>query len=311
MEVKEILQTHRTLNIPVYGKYPPKPDNYKSLNNWLKEGKIPIDIQKLEIFQMKKGAQGYGYYSDSAVRNMTSEEVAEYQEIMEKRKSEKVVTSKKKNSKKKKEETSKTEKKNSGKKKSHELKPLPDFSQFEGKHIICFDTETTGLSPQKGDELLQISLVDEHLHTILDTYLKPYIKTSWPGAMMVNHISPQMVKNAPFPEEVRELVQRVFDQADYIIGYNVGFDVNFVSECMGITIAPEKIVDVMEIFWTLYPDLDHHKLGNAVETYLTESERVTYENGAHNSLADTIATMQVFLREVEENTKDLEEEEER
>lgn len=61
---------------------------------------------------------------------------------------------------------------------------------------IVIDTETTGLNADT-DELLQVSIIDSQGNTLFNSYIKPLFTENWDGAMAVNHITPEMVANAP------------------------------------------------------------------------------------------------------------------
>jgi len=171
-----------------------------------------------------------------------------------------------------------------------------DMSKYAGKKIIAIDVETTGLSHQKGDELLQLSIANIK-GCLFNSYLKPKEKTEWPSAMAVNKISPEKVENAPYPEYVRDYVQKLFDAADYVVGFNVGFDIGFIRACMKINIPDEKVVDVLDIFRKDTPNLPHHKLENAVELYGSDRIKASYANGAHDALVDAEATLDIFIKQ--------------
>lgn len=113
--------------------------------------------------------------------------------------------------------------------------------------IVCFDTETTGFS-KTTDELLQITIVDENCDILLESYIKPVERTSWINAEKVNRISYDMVKDAPTALELAPKIQQIFDAAEVIVGYNVGFDVGFMEKDCNITINPDKVVDCLKIF---------------------------------------------------------------
>lgn len=156
---------------------------------------------------------------------------------------------------------------------------------------ICFDTETTGFSPE-WDDLLQLSIVDEHCNALLSTYLKPQKKSSWPNAMAINHITPQMVKNAPKPYEVAGIVQKLFNEAEVIVGHNVPFDIRFVEANLGVKVDPDKVFDTLSFFKIDRPG-GKHKLIDAVTYYCPEILK-DFEQNAHDALADTKATMCVY-----------------
>lgn len=171
--------------------------------------------------------------------------------------------------------------------------------------VACFDTETTGVSKEQ-DTLLQITIVDENCNILLETYIKPKDRESWINAEQVNHISPDMVKDAPTALEIAPLVQKIFDEADVITGYNVGFDVGFVEKDCKITIDRTKVVDCLKVFKDECKkkniNLSRHKLGNAVDFYCPEA-KADYLANAHDASCDAIATMKVYEAQVDKERK--------
>ncbi len=183
------------------------------------------------------------------------------------------------------------------------VKPIPsDFGT-----IICLDTETTGFSYDTFDELLQLAMVDNLGHEYM-TYIKPDKKKSWAGAEAVNHISPQTVKDAPSARKVMEEIQSFINQASIIVGHNVTFDLNFLKEA-GLTIPSYVTVwDTCTHFKEDVPS-GKHKLEMAVEHYCPEFMD-EYKSGAHDALTDTRATIEVFLKQYEnEHDHEIEEDE--
>ena len=156
---------------------------------------------------------------------------------------------------------------------------------------IVVDTETTGLHPEIDDELLQVSIIDDQGKILFNRLIRPTIRTSWEDAMQVNHITPEMVKDAPNIVDIRKPIQDIFDYADKIIGYNTPFDLNFLRACGNIRpLIDTRIIDVMEEFKAL-----HH-----IEKWVKLVEAAAYYNfdwsaaPAHNSLGDCLATLHVY-----------------
>lgn len=179
-------------------------------------------------------------------------------------------------------------------KKIKSIHDVPDIAS--SKNIVCFDCETTGLAVNSGDELLQLTLVNDK--TILfEKYLKPHKKKSWYYAMKVNHITPKMVENEEYPETYREQVQNIFDNADYIVGHNVSFDINFVTKGMGIHIPKEKVIDTLSLYKQISPSGSHH-LKDAVTQFCPE-ELETFIAGAHNASTDAKYTL-IVLRKMQQ-----------
>lgn len=160
---------------------------------------------------------------------------------------------------------------------------------------IVIDTETTGLNADT-DELLQVSIIDSQGNTLFDSYIKPLFTENWDGAMAVNHITPEMVANAPNILEVKQEINRILNSANIIVGYNTNFDLSFLS-AVGIENSNAIIVDVMILFAEIYGewseihnDYKWQKLTNCAEYYGYDWGNST----AHNSLNDCQATLYAY-----------------
>ena len=167
----------------------------------------------------------------------------------------------------------------------------------ECQKIICLDCETTGLDPTE-DEILSLSIVDWDGNVLLDRRYKPERKTEWPDAQRVNGISPRAVaKCRDIWADSTEICQ-IIGEADEIIGYNVGFDLEFLDAAR---IAPynfgrkPRVTDTMYEFAKLQGDWDSYH-----EEYkwykLTEAAQIAkykWTDKAHGSLADALACLAV------------------
>ena len=167
--------------------------------------------------------------------------------------------------------------------------------------IISYDMETTGLS-RENDDILQLSIVDEQGNELFNRMFNPTKKTEWPEAAAVNGITPEKVRNLPAFSAYQAEIQRIFDDASLLVGYNQrSFDDEFLA-ANGISIDSSKSVDVMFKFSEFYGEANTHpegfnktpykwkKLGQAADFF-------GYDWGtehAHDSLADAKATMFVY-----------------
>ena len=104
-------------------------------------------------------------------------------------------------------------------------------------NLIVFDTETTGLT--YGDEILQLSMIDGNGKLLLDQLFKPTHKMSWFETQEIHKISPEMVKNCPDISDYKKQIQKIINQAELLVGYNINFDITFL----------EKMV--IRIIWSL------------------------------------------------------------
>lgn len=70
---------------------------------------------------------------------------------------------------------------------------------------------------------------DPYGSVLLDERFRPTVKTEWPHASAVNGIYPEDVADLPTIETAIPRLREIFAGADEIIGYNVGFDLGFLS----------------------------------------------------------------------------------
>lgn len=168
----------------------------------------------------------------------------------------------------------------------HERRYTVDDWRYDTAH--CEQTETTGLHPNGSDpdEILTISIIGRDGSVLLDERFRPTVKTEWPHASAVNGIYPEDVADLPTIETAIPRLREIFAGADEIIGYNVGFDLGFLS-AVGVRPREDAIItDTMKEFtWFMGR---RYKLVDA-------ADHIGYEwtGRAHGSLADALATLAV------------------
>lgn len=168
----------------------------------------------------------------------------------------------------------------------HERRYTVDDWRYDTAH--CEQTETTGLHPNGSDpdEILTISIIGRDGSVLLDERFGPTVKTEWPHASAVNGIYPEDVADLPTIETAIPRLREIFAGADEVIGYNVGFDLGFLS-AVGVRPREDaRITDTMNLFtWFMGR---RYKLVDA-------ADHIGYEwtGRAHGSLADALATLAV------------------
>lgn len=165
--------------------------------------------------------------------------------------------------------------------------------------IVCMtiDTETTGLDPYDGDEILTLAMVldieGQDSPSSVHLRVKPQHKTEWPAAERVNHISPDSVANHKPFKNYLEAVQSLFDRAEKIVGWNVGFDLGFLEHEGVIIPQTAEIVDAMEEFGRVYgPFSESHSRGRL--TSAADAMGYSFEGAPHTALADALATRRLY-----------------
>ena len=142
-------------------------------------------------------------------------------------------------------------------------KYVPDY--------VLFDLETTGTSSNY-DEVIEISAVKVQSGVIVGEFSQlvnpgksiPY------AASMVNHITDDMVAEAP---EFEEILQAFMDFVgdSILVGHNINsFDMEFLyrdsERYFGQTVTNDYI-DTLKLARLCLPDLGHHRLSDLAQYY--------------------------------------------
>jgi exonuclease, DNA polymerase III, epsilon subunit family len=149
--------------------------------------------------------------------------------------------------------------------------------------FVCVDVETTGLSASS-DRILEISAVKYEEFNPVEKF-STYIKFTGPipeEAFAVNHITKEMVCNAPTISEISaDLISFVGNLP--IVGHNIAFDLKFIYTSGIDLISNRKIYDTYELAKKVDKDLSSYSLTNVCSTF-----QITYN--PHDSLEDSCAT---------------------
>lgn len=158
-----------------------------------------------------------------------------------------------------------------------------------------FDTETTGLHPSQGDEIIQIGatrivngklLRQESFEQLVDPgrYLTP-------ESIQIHGITQEMVKNQPPIEKVLPAFH-AFAQDTVLIAHNAAFDMRFLQlkeEATGVRFD-QPVLDTLLLSAVIHPNQESHRL-----EAIAERLNITII-GRHTALGDAIVTADVFLK---------------
>ncbi len=140
--------------------------------------------------------------------------------------------------------------------------------------FVAFDLETTGLSNAK-DEIIEIGAVkftlEEKNGQVFPKVIKEFQTLVKPPMMIpeeatkVNHITNQMVENAPSIAECLPKFTQFCGQDSILVAHNADFDAGFLRVAYQKNpqlIPGNPVIDSLRIVRTVMPELPNHKLGD-------------------------------------------------
>ncbi|MCQ2378727.1 MAG: 3'-5' exonuclease [Victivallaceae bacterium] len=164
--------------------------------------------------------------------------------------------------------------------------------------LAFFDIESTGIVPQR-DRIVEIAVLMLRPDGTTQNNvrrLNPGIPIP-PGATAIHGISDADVADCPHFSEIADKLAAYLDDCDFG-GYNVtGFDIplldaEFKRAGVEFSFEGRKVIDVYNIFCKLYP----RTLGAAYKFFCGKELE-----GAHGAAADTAATLEVLLGQMEKH----------
>jgi DNA polymerase III subunit epsilon len=158
-----------------------------------------------------------------------------------------------------------------------------------------FDTETTGLQPAEGDEIISIGalrIVNGRLlqQESFDQLVRPRRKLS-AESITVHGISEAMLEGQPRIEQVLPQFQR-FAEDTVLVAHNAAFDMRFLQmqeEKTGV-IFNQPVLDTLLLSQVIHPNQPQHTL-EAIAARLGVAVV-----GRHTALGDAFVTGEVFLK---------------
>jgi len=172
---------------------------------------------------------------------------------------------------------------------AHDDMPLADLA------YTVFDTETTGLEPAGGDEIIQfgaVRIVNSRLlrHENIDQLVDPQRRLR-PEGIMIHGITEDMVRGQPTIASVLPRFH-AFCADTVLVAHNAAFDMRFLQlkeEKLGIRFN-HPLLDTLLLSAVIHPNQESHKL-----EAIAERLGITII-GRHTALGDAIVTAEVFLR---------------
>ncbi|MBE2260909.1 MAG: DNA polymerase III subunit epsilon [Candidatus Accumulibacter sp.] len=168
-------------------------------------------------------------------------------------------------------------------------RPLADLS------YTVFDTETTGLEPAGGDEIIQIGAVRIVNNRMLrqenfDALVDPE-RLLRPEGVRIHGITDDMVRGQPTIDTVLPAFHD-FCADTVLVAHNAAFDMRFLQlkeQRTGVVFS-QPVLDTLLLSAVLHANQDSHQLEK-----IAERLGITIE-GRHSALGDAFATSEVFLK---------------
>ena len=168
-------------------------------------------------------------------------------------------------------------------------RPLTDLT------YTVFDTETTGLEPAAGDEIIQIGalrIVNGRLlrHENFEQLVDPQ-RFLRPEGIRIHGITDGMVRGQPQIDVVLPAFHE-FCNDTVLVAHNAAFDMRFLQlkeEATGVVFS-QPVLDTLLLSGVLHANQESHQLD-----HIAERLGVTIE-GRHNAVSDACATGEVFLK---------------
>jgi DNA polymerase-3 subunit epsilon len=158
-----------------------------------------------------------------------------------------------------------------------------------------FDTETTGLEPSAGDEIISIGavrIVNGRLlrHEVFEQLIDPRrpIKSA---STAIHGITPEMLNGQPSIDRVLP-VFREFTEDTVLVAHNAAFDMRFLQlkeEATGVRFT-QPVLDTLLLSEVLHANQELHRLEAIAERLGINVV------GRHTALGDAIVTAEVLLK---------------
>lgn len=184
-------------------------------------------------------------------------------------------------------------------------------TRFEELTFTVFDTETTGMSPEKGARLVEIAAVKVKPGLVLDlsdtfdTLINP--KTNIPyQAYAIHGINSVMVADKP---EAKDILPEfyTFAEKSIVAAHNARFDCSFImhhAKESSTDFPLTKIIDTVKLAKNSYLGLKSYSLGNLIHHFDmkiplpdTYRHRALYD-AAHTALLLTICLKKLLSENV-------------
>jgi DNA polymerase-3 subunit epsilon len=161
---------------------------------------------------------------------------------------------------------------------------------------IVFDTETTGLSPQTGDRMVEIGCVELYNRIETGRTFHSYFNPGRPmptGAEMVHGLTDRFLSDKPQFGDVCESLLEFIDDSP-LVAHNAAFDFDFINHELGQIGRPpvctKRMVDTLVLARQRFPGAKHSLDALCTRFGVDRSLRIK-----HGALIDAQLLAQVYV----------------
>ncbi|MCX4197406.1 exonuclease domain-containing protein, partial [Methylobacterium organophilum] len=162
-----------------------------------------------------------------------------------------------------------------------------------GERFVVIDFETTGLSPNKGDRVIEVGaleIVDGRIGRRFQSLANPGFPVSARITAITGITNAMLAGAPPLAKVMRDL--SAFTEGATLVAHNAGFDRRFLqAEMERLDLWDDReVLCTMRLGKRAYPGLGSYKLA-----LLAAHAGVELPDAMHRALADAMATAELFL----------------
>lgn len=161
--------------------------------------------------------------------------------------------------------------------------------------FVVFDTETTGLQPAEGDEIIQIGAIRIVNGRILyDEIMDQLVDPRRPiplASVEIHGISPELLAGQPTIEKILPSFHH-FAEGSVLVAHNAAFDMRFLrkNEVRAGVRFDHPVIDTLLLSSVVHPHQEKHSLDEVARRFQVPIV------GRHTALGDAIVTAEILVR---------------